>query len=124
MMIHVNPYDTGFDENSHVMKFSAIARELQTTTMTASQRYAGVVRRSEVPASPAVGPFARKAIPEAMRNQAPADADDELIVVADPPGDTPSGRASEVERERVEAELLVIQGGEYLGLVSAARRSS
>ncbi|GMK58260.1 hypothetical protein CspeluHIS016_0502920 [Cutaneotrichosporon spelunceum] len=31
MMIHVNPYDTGFDENSHVMRFSAIAREIQTT---------------------------------------------------------------------------------------------
>lgn len=33
MMIHVNPYDTGFDENSHVMRFSAIAREIQTTAM-------------------------------------------------------------------------------------------
>lgn len=31
MMIHVNPYDTGFDENSHVMRFSAVAREIQTT---------------------------------------------------------------------------------------------
>lgn len=113
MMIHVNPYDTGFDENSHVMKFSAVAREIQTTTLTASQRYAGVVRRSEVPASPAVGgPFVRKAIPEAMRSQAPAvtdEDDDEIIVVTELTGDTPSGRASEVERERVEAELLVVQ---------------
>lgn len=31
MIVHVNPYDTGFDENSHVMRFSAIAREIQTT---------------------------------------------------------------------------------------------
>ncbi|KAL7420661.1 hypothetical protein Q5752_004612 [Cryptotrichosporon argae] len=31
MMIHVNPYDTGYDENSHVMRFSAVAREIQTT---------------------------------------------------------------------------------------------
>lgn len=31
MMIHVNPFDTGFDENSHVMRFSALAREIQTT---------------------------------------------------------------------------------------------
>jgi hypothetical protein len=27
MIVNVNPYDTGFDENSHVMKFSALARE-------------------------------------------------------------------------------------------------
>jgi kinesin family protein 20 len=31
MIVHVNPYDTGFDENAHVMRFSAIAREIQTT---------------------------------------------------------------------------------------------
>ena len=31
MIVNVNPYDTGFDENSHVMRFSAIAREVQTT---------------------------------------------------------------------------------------------
>ncbi|RXK38129.1 hypothetical protein M231_04590 [Tremella mesenterica] len=33
VMVHVNPYDTGFDENSHVMRFSAIARDIQTTAM-------------------------------------------------------------------------------------------
>jgi hypothetical protein len=31
MVVHVNPFDTGFDENSHVMRFAAIAREVQTT---------------------------------------------------------------------------------------------
>ncbi|KIR99720.1 kinesin family member 20/23 [Cryptococcus deuterogattii 2001/935-1] len=31
IIINVNPYDTGFDENSHVMRFSASAREVQTT---------------------------------------------------------------------------------------------
>lgn len=31
MIVHVNPYDTGFDENSHVMRFSSVAREIQTT---------------------------------------------------------------------------------------------
>ncbi|KZT44504.1 kinesin-domain-containing protein [Sistotremastrum suecicum HHB10207 ss-3] len=31
MIVNVNPYDTGFDENSHVMKFSALAREITTT---------------------------------------------------------------------------------------------
>ena len=30
--MNVNPYDTGFDENSHVMKFSALARDISTTT--------------------------------------------------------------------------------------------
>jgi kinesin family protein 20 len=30
MIVNVNPYDTGFDENSHVMRFSAVAREVQT----------------------------------------------------------------------------------------------
>ena len=33
MIVNVNPYDTGFDENSHVMKFSALAREVTTTTV-------------------------------------------------------------------------------------------
>ncbi|ODN75618.1 kinesin family member 20/23 [Cryptococcus wingfieldii CBS 7118] len=31
IVINVNPFDTGFDENSHVMRFSASAREVQTT---------------------------------------------------------------------------------------------
>lgn len=30
MIINVNPFDTGFDENSHVMRFSAAAKEVQT----------------------------------------------------------------------------------------------
>ncbi|KAI0067955.1 kinesin-domain-containing protein [Artomyces pyxidatus] len=30
MIVNVNPYDTGFDENSHVMKFSALAKEVST----------------------------------------------------------------------------------------------
>jgi kinesin family member 20 len=31
MIVNVNPYDTGFDENSHVMKFAALTREVLTT---------------------------------------------------------------------------------------------
>lgn len=31
MIVHVNPYDTGFEENSHIMRFASIAREVQTT---------------------------------------------------------------------------------------------
>lgn len=34
MIININPYDTGFDENSHVMRFAAIAREVTTSTAT------------------------------------------------------------------------------------------
>jgi kinesin family member 20 len=30
MIVNVNPYDTGFDENSHVMKFAALAKEVCT----------------------------------------------------------------------------------------------
>lgn len=31
MIVNVNPYDTGYDENSHVMKFAALAREVYMT---------------------------------------------------------------------------------------------
>ncbi|MCO5565575.1 hypothetical protein L7F22_019249 [Adiantum nelumboides] len=30
MIVNVNPFDTGFDENSHVMRFSAAAKEVHT----------------------------------------------------------------------------------------------
>jgi hypothetical protein len=30
MVVNVNPYDTGFDENSHVMKFAAVAKDVAT----------------------------------------------------------------------------------------------
>ncbi|KAL4246773.1 Kinesin-like protein [Abortiporus biennis] len=38
MIVNVNPYDTGYDENSHVMKFAALAREVLTTAPTAIRR--------------------------------------------------------------------------------------
>ncbi len=31
MIVNVNPFDTGYDENSHVMKFAALAREVYVT---------------------------------------------------------------------------------------------
>jgi kinesin family protein 20 len=31
MIVNVNPYDTGYDENSHVMKFASLAREVYVT---------------------------------------------------------------------------------------------
>ena len=34
MIVNVNPYDTGFDENSHVMRFAALAREVTTAPST------------------------------------------------------------------------------------------
>ena len=36
--MNVNPYDTGFDENSHVMRFSALARDVATTTTRVAPR--------------------------------------------------------------------------------------
>lgn len=34
MIVNVNPYDTGYDENSHVMKFTALAKEVYTPAPT------------------------------------------------------------------------------------------
>ncbi|CAD6931109.1 unnamed protein product [Tilletia controversa] len=31
MIVNANPFDTGYDENSHVMKFSAVARDVQVS---------------------------------------------------------------------------------------------
>ena len=38
MIVNVNPYDTGYDENSHVMRFAALAREVCTIAPTAVSR--------------------------------------------------------------------------------------
>lgn len=38
MIVNVNPYDTGYDENSHVMRFAAIAREVQINNAPAPVR--------------------------------------------------------------------------------------
>ncbi|KAI0336172.1 kinesin-domain-containing protein [Cubamyces sp. BRFM 1775] len=38
MIVNVNPYDTGFDENVHVMKFAALAREVCTAPATNAAR--------------------------------------------------------------------------------------
>lgn len=31
MIVNINPYDTGYDENSHVMKFSAVTQSVHTS---------------------------------------------------------------------------------------------
>ncbi|KAI0095294.1 P-loop containing nucleoside triphosphate hydrolase protein [Irpex rosettiformis] len=47
MIVNVNPYDTGYDENSHVMKISAIAREVATTASTAVARAVSTIPKSK-----------------------------------------------------------------------------
>ncbi|KAI5119917.1 hypothetical protein M0805_000882 [Coniferiporia weirii] len=56
MIVNVNPYDTGFDENSHVMRFAALAREVTTAPATAP------LKTSVQPVQPPVrhGTVARK----------------------------------------------------------------
>lgn len=51
MIVNVNPYDTGYDENSHVMKFSALAREVCTTAPVAVSRAVPVAPPSSLPRS-------------------------------------------------------------------------
>jgi len=46
MIVNVNPFDTGFDENSQVMKFSAIAREVSTAVAKPSNNEHRTVRLS------------------------------------------------------------------------------
>ena len=43
MIININPYDTGFDENSSVMKFAALAREV---SIVAPARHAPLTGRA------------------------------------------------------------------------------
>ncbi|KAI0764440.1 P-loop containing nucleoside triphosphate hydrolase protein [Irpex lacteus] len=47
MIVNVNPYDTGYDEKSHVMKVSAIAREVATLPPTATSRPVSTIPRSK-----------------------------------------------------------------------------
>ena len=54
MIVNVNPYDTGFEENSHVMKFSALAREVSTVVNNAP-----VPRIRASPTKPGSGPYAK-----------------------------------------------------------------
>ena len=35
MIVNVNPFDTGYDENSHVMRFAALAREVYISPIPA-----------------------------------------------------------------------------------------
>lgn len=50
MIVNINPYETGFDENSHVMKFAAVASSV-TTVKRGTDNFLG-----PVPEMPAVEP--------------------------------------------------------------------
>jgi hypothetical protein len=44
----VNPFDTGFDENSHVMRFAAVARSIQTTATATTSKFVPVPEGSDI----------------------------------------------------------------------------
>ncbi|KAI1797554.1 kinesin-domain-containing protein [Ganoderma leucocontextum] len=58
MIVNVNPYDTGFDENVHVMKFAALAREVTTNPAQA------VSKVPPSPTKPKTGAGARPSAPQ------------------------------------------------------------
>lgn len=58
MIVNVNPYDTGFDENSHVMRFSSLARDVYTAPAAAAPRALPSVKDRNRPSG--VGPHRRK----------------------------------------------------------------
>ncbi|BGP09522.1 hypothetical protein JCM10049v2_005395 [Rhodotorula toruloides] len=63
MIVNVNPYETGFDENSHVMKFSAVAKGV----MTVKRGPDAVV----VAAAPVPVPQELKTLPEVKKKAEP-----------------------------------------------------
>lgn len=48
MLVCVNPFDTGFDENSHVMRFAAVARSIQTTATATTSKFVPVPEGSDI----------------------------------------------------------------------------
>ncbi|KAL0950760.1 hypothetical protein HGRIS_007528 [Hohenbuehelia grisea] len=52
MIVNVNPYDTGYDENAHVMRFAALAKEVYVSpTQAAVQRFPGSIFNAMKPES-------------------------------------------------------------------------
>ncbi|KAJ7169442.1 kinesin-like protein [Mycena filopes] len=66
MIVNVNPYDTGYDENSHVMKFAALAREVYVTPAPAPVQRLPTAAKTQgsagtrAPADAAPKPYRRK----------------------------------------------------------------
>lgn len=48
MIVNVNPFDTGFEENNHVMRFSAVAKDI-TTHRSVVPTLTPVPKRIQVP---------------------------------------------------------------------------
>ncbi|KAE8206807.1 hypothetical protein CF327_g7486, partial [Tilletia walkeri] len=59
MIVNANPFDTGYDENSHVMKFSAVARDVQVSLTRGGGLpvaiYGSVTPSSSAPAFHSIG---------------------------------------------------------------------
>ncbi|KAG8966272.1 hypothetical protein FRC05_002731 [Tulasnella sp. 425] len=62
MVVNVNPYDTGFDENSHVMKFAALARDVTTNVPQSKAPTGVIIAPTTVPKAPAKIPPARRTV--------------------------------------------------------------
>ncbi|KAJ7102378.1 kinesin-like protein [Mycena belliarum] len=60
MIVNVNPYDTGYDENSHVMKFAALAREVYVTPAPAPVQRLPATSKTQ-------GTAAKRSPPEAAK---------------------------------------------------------
>lgn len=54
MIVNVNPYDTGMEENSHVMKFASVAR--QVVTLKSEPPVQAGSRLPEAPPAPEASP--------------------------------------------------------------------
>ena len=61
MIVNVNPYDTGFDENSHVMRFAALAKDVSTPAP--AQRVPPAQRKIGLGAPPRPGVRSSEVIP-------------------------------------------------------------
>jgi len=56
MIVNVNPYDTGFEENSNVMKFAAVAREVTTNVVAPRAKSTVLVNVNSPRATPVKPP--------------------------------------------------------------------
>ncbi|KAH9949432.1 P-loop containing nucleoside triphosphate hydrolase protein [Amylocystis lapponica] len=94
MIVNVNPYDTGFDENAHVMRFAALAREVSTAPATSQPR----VPPSPSKAKPSVppGPHRRKVtISTGGHGRKASEAHLEVLEEDEEPGDGDEGHDDE-----------------------------
>lgn len=91
MIVNVNPYDTGYDENSHVMKFAALAREVYISPAPAP-----------VHRVPAIGPG--KLVGKTIRGLGPLTLNDPDIVPK------PFTRNVTISGKKADTVLRVLEG--------------